>query len=213
VDFDGRAATWDADDERARRTAAVAEQMRARLGGRTYRRGLDFGAGTGSLSLLLADRFDEIVLVDTSSGMLAVAAGKVEAAGRALPARITPLVTDLTAAGGAAGIEPVDVVYSLMALHHVGDVETLLRAFHGLLVPGGLALFADLDADEDGSYHAHVEGFDGHHGLDRSALARWLGAAGFAVLSQETVVVVHRHGEDGGGRDYPVVLTVAQRRA
>ncbi len=209
--FDERAATWDADEERVRRTRAVAQEMRSHLGDRTYHRGLEFGAGTGSLSLLLADRFDEIALVDTSRGMLDVAAGKVAAARPALTARVTTLPLDLTAPGAAdrSGLAPVDVVFSLMALHHVRDVDGLLRTFHDLLTPDGLVLVSDLEA-EDGSYHAGHEGFDGHDGFDRDDLARRLGSVGFAVLSHRTVFVVRR-GDDA--REYPLFLAAARRLA
>ena len=211
VDFDERAGSWDDDEARAARTRVVAEEMRAALGARTYHRGMDFGAGTGSLSLLLADRFDEVVLVDTSRGMLDVAAGKVAAAGSALTAKVTGLAVDLTEPGTAAssGLAPVDVVYSLMAMHHVPDAEGLLGAFRDLLAPDGLVLLADLEA-EDGSYHAAEHDFDGHHGFERAELARALGAAGLTVLSHRTVTVMRRTTDDGP-RDYPVFLAVARR--
>lgn len=210
MDFDSAAATWDDDQQRALRTRAIADEVRSRLGDRTYRRALDFGAGTGSLSLLLADRFDEVVLVDTSPAMLAVAAGKVAAAAPA--ARFRPLAVDLADPGGRGRPEPgsVDVVYSSMALHHVGDIAALLRAFRELLAPEGLLLVADLVEDEDGGYHAHDEDFDGHHGFRRSVLETELASAGFAPSGFSTVFVVHRDGH-GEGRDYPIFLSVSRR--
>ncbi len=212
MDFDERAGTWDDDETRTERTRAVAEQMQRALGERTYHRGLDFGAGTGSLSLLLADRFDEVVLVDTSRGMLEVAAGKVAAAGPTLTAKVAGLPLDLTEPGAAAaaGLAPVDVVYSLMALHHVQDVDPLLSTFRDLLAPDGLVLLADLEA-EDGSYHAADSGFHGHHGFDRTALERSLTAAGLVPMSYRTVATARRTDHEGRERHYPVFLAVARR--
>ena len=212
MDFDERAGTWDDDETRAERTRAVAEQMHRALGERTYHRGLDFGAGTGSLSLLLADRFDEVFLVDTSRGMLDVAAGKVAAAGATLTAKATGVTLDLTEPGAAAssGLAPVDVVYSLMALHHVPDVDALLRTFRDLLAPDGLVLLADLEA-EDGSYHAADSGFHGHHGFDRAALERSLTAAGLVPMSYRTAGAARRTDREGHEREYPVFLAVARR--
>jgi SAM-dependent methyltransferase len=212
MDFDAAAATWDDDEQRARRTRAIGAEIRSRLGEHTYHRALDFGAGTGSLSLLLADRFDEILLVDTSPGMLAAAAGKIAAAGPALAARVRPLAVDLTSHDPAGRPEPgsVDVVYTSMALHHVPDVARLLRTFHALLAPGGLLLVADLAADADGSYHGHDEAFGGHHGFAPADLQATLSAAGFATAELSTVFVVHR-AVDGVERDYPVLLAVTRR--
>jgi ubiquinone/menaquinone biosynthesis C-methylase UbiE len=210
MDFDAVAAGWDDDEARTRRTRDVAAAMRAALGNRHRRRALDVGAGTGSLSILLADLFDEIVLVDTSPGMLEVAAAKVAAAGDAIPARITTLVADLAEPGSANGPDaPVDAVYSLMALHHVPDTDALLSALRALLAPGGLLLVADLAA-EDGSFHAHHADFDGHDGFDRHSMEPALRRAGFSPRSHETAHVVHRE-VDGVVRDYPVFLAVAVR--
>lgn len=212
MDFDAAAATWDDDEQRARRTQAIAAEIRSRLGEHTYRRALDFGAGTGALSLLLADRFEEILLVDTSPGMLAAAAGKIAAAGPDVAARLHPLALDLTGSDPSGRPEPgsVDVVYSSMALHHVADVPALLRAFHGLLAPGGLLLVADLAADHDGSYHAHDDAFEGHHGFHRHELDQTLVATGFAPATTTTAYVVRRE-VDGAEREYPVFLATARR--
>jgi len=212
VDFDAVAAGWDDDEARARRTRDVADAMREVLGNRHRPRALDVGAGTGSLSILLADLFDEIVLVDTSPGMLEVAASKVTAAGSAIGARITTLVADLADPGSAyAPAAPVDAVYSLMALHHVPDTGALFSALGRLLTPGGLLLVADLAA-EDGSFHAHHAAFDGHDGFDRHVLESALRRAGFSPRSHETVHVVRRQ-IDGVVRDFPVFLAVAARGA
>ena len=160
-----------------------------------------------SLGLLLADRFDEILLVDTSAGMLAEAAGKVTAAGPTFAARIRTLAVDLTGDDPTGWPEPgsVDVVYTSMALHHVVDVRDLLRTWHALLLPGGLVFVADLAAD-DGSYHAHDEAFAGHHGFRRDELEAAFTASGFAPASFDTVFVVRKD-----DRDYPLFLAVARR--
>ena len=213
MDFDAAAGTWDEDEVRAQRTRAIAEAIRARLGDGTYRRALDFGAGTGSLSLLLADRFDEILLVDTAPGMLAVATTKAAAAGADVATRIRALAVDLTGDDRTAWPDPgsVDVVYSSMALHHVPDVAALLRAFHDLMAPDGLLFLADLDA-EDGSYHAHDEAFAGHHGFRRGDLETALSACGFVPAGYATVFVVRRQ-VDATEHTYPVFLAVARRVA
>lgn len=208
MDFDAAAATWDEDEQRTRRTRAIAAEMRSRLGDRTRRRALDFGAGTGALSLLLADRFEEILLVDTSPGMLATAAGKVAAAGPALAARIRPLPVDLTSDDVTGRPEPgsVDVVYTAMALHHVPDPAALLRTFHALLVPDGLLLVADLVAEEASHHPADDDAFGGFHGFRRDELEGLVAAAGFAPAAFTTVFVVRRDEQD-----YPVFLAVARR--
>ena len=207
MDFDGAAATWDDDEARARRTRDVADAMRRRLASRSWCRALDFGAGTGALSLLLADLFDEVVLVDTSLGMLEVARGKIRALDAGQHARLVTRQMDLTA--GDVLLEPFDVVYSLMALHHVADVSALLDTLRNLANPGARLLIADLAA-EDGSYHADDSNFGGHHGFDEHVLRSELAASGWLPLSHSTVHVVHR-AVDGLDRAYPVFLAEAER--
>ena len=58
-----------------------------------------------------------------------------------------------------------------MVLHHVGDIDTIIKKFHDLLNPGGYLAIADLYS-EDGSFHG--EGFHGHRGFDPVSLAALL---------------------------------------
>jgi hypothetical protein len=46
-----------------------------------------------------------------------------------------------------------------MALHHVPDLDALLRSVAGLLVDGGRLASADLDEDPDGAFHADLDDF------------------------------------------------------
>jgi SAM-dependent methyltransferase len=139
---------------------------------------VDVGGGTGRLSILLADLVGSVVVTDPSAGMVQVARERIEAAG--LSDRLRAVQADLTVdrLDGA-----YDVVWSSMALHHVQDLEGLLRSVAGLLVDGGRVCIADLDEDPDGDFHADKVDFDGHHGFDRQRLAEQLARAGFADVS------------------------------
>ena len=50
-----------------------------------------------------------------------------------------------------------------MVLHHVTDIENIIRKFHNLLNPDGHLAIADLYT-EDGSFHGKE--FTGHKGFD-----------------------------------------------
>jgi 2-polyprenyl-3-methyl-5-hydroxy-6-metoxy-1,4-benzoquinol methylase len=104
--------------------------------------------------------------------------------------------------------ERFDLIYSLMALHHVPDTDGILRRFHALLDPGGHLCLADLDT-EDGSYHR--SGSDGlHPGFDRDALRHQLEAAGFEDVRVRWVLDLPKV-VDGEPRSFPVFLAVARR--
>lgn len=201
-DFDAKARTWDEDASKHERARRVAEAIVARapsLAGKTL---LEYGAGTGLLGLLLQPHVAEVTLADASPEMLAVASRKIAAAGLG-NARTLPL--DLTA-GPAPGLR-FDVVCSLLTLHHIPDTDGILRAFHGLLPPGGLLCLADLDR-EDGSFHG--AGFDGHNGFDRAELAGRLARAGFRDVRIETACEVRKE-TAAGIRSFPLFLAIAER--
>lgn len=158
---------------------------------------LDFGAGTGLLCTKLAPHVGHIHAVDISAAMLEQLATKPELLGKATIHHRDIIDDPLP--------DPVDVVVSAMAMHHVSDTAALLAALHDHLRPGGYLALADLDA-EDGSFHPPgVEGVF-HHGFDRESLQGSLQDAGFTRVVFRTAVTVAK--ED---RQYPVFLVTATR--
>ena len=172
--FDDEAATWDDDPDHERRQLAVAQAIEAGVDLSPRMSAVDVGGGTGRLSILLADQVGSVVVTDPSAGMVKVARERIAAAG--LSDRLRAVQADLT----TDRLEGTyDLVWSSMALHHVRDLDALLRSVAGLLVHGGRLLIADLDEDPDGAFHAGKVDFDGHHGFDRQHLTELLARGGF----------------------------------
>jgi SAM-dependent methyltransferase len=172
--FDDEAATWDDDPGHEKRQVAVAEAIKQAVDLSPRMSAVDVGGGTGRLSILLADQVGSVVVTDPSAGMVQVARERIEAAG--LGGRLRAVQADLT----TERLEGTfDVAWSSMALHHVHDLDALLRSLAGMLVDGGRLLIADLDEDPDGAFHADKVDFDGHHGFDRQGLTEQLARAGF----------------------------------
>jgi ubiquinone/menaquinone biosynthesis C-methylase UbiE len=176
--FDDAAATWDDDPGHERRQVAVAEAIKKAVRLSPQMSAVDVGAGTGRLSILLADSVGSVVVTDPSAGMVRVARERIEAAG--LSDRLHAVQADLTTdrLDGA-----YDVAWSSLALHHVQDLDGLMRSLAALLVDGGRLCIADLDKDPDGAFHADKVDFDGHHGFDRQHLAEQLAGAGFSDVN------------------------------
>ena len=125
TDFDARAATWDDDPAKVERAQAVADAMAREVPLARSLRALEYGCGTGLLSFLLRPRLGDITLADVSTGMFDVAAGKIAAA---CDPAMRAVKLDLL-------IDPLpdtrfDLVYSLMALHHIPDTAAILQRFH-----------------------------------------------------------------------------------
>ena len=201
--FDDEAATWDDDPGHEKRQVAVAHAIEEAVNLSPQMRALDVGGGTGRLSILLADRVGSVVVTDPSAGMVQVARERIEAAG--LSDRLRAVQADLTV---DRLDEAYDVVWSSMALHHVQDLDGLLRSVAGLLVDGGRLAIADLDEDPDGAFHTDNVDFDGHHGFDRQRLAEQLARAGFADVSFVDATTILK-----GDREFGVFLCTAIKGA
>ncbi|NJM12270.1 MAG: class I SAM-dependent methyltransferase [Synechococcaceae cyanobacterium SM1_2_3] len=202
MDFDDKAKTWDSDPVKQERAEAVAATMRQRIPLSSAGRALEYGCGTGLLSFALHTDLGSITLADASPGMLAVLEAKLAAAQLD---HLHPLQLDLTCDPLPA--DRYDLIYSLMTLHHVADIESLLRNFHALLQPDGWLAIADLD-QEDGSFHG--AGFTGHCGFDREILRAQLVAAGFRGVEFSSCYRMKK-ATDQGIREYPLFLAVATR--
>ena len=200
--FDDRAATWDDDPGHEERQQAVARAIEQAVDLSPELRALDVGGGTGRLSILLADRVGSVVVTDPSAGMVQVAGERIEAAG--LGDRLRAVRADLTT-------DPLDgtydVAWSSMALHHVADLDGLLRSLAGLLVDGGRLAIADLEEDPDGAFHADKVDFAGHDGFRRERLAEQLTGAGFADVRFADATSILK-----GDREFGVFLCTATKR-
>ncbi|MCP5197220.1 MAG: class I SAM-dependent methyltransferase [Gammaproteobacteria bacterium] len=201
-EFDEKAETWDADPVKRERATIVASALRQQIALSPTWQALEYGCGTGLLSFALHEELGSVTLADCSSGMLAALEDKIVAAGLS---HLHPLALDLTTDPLPA--KRYDLIYTLMTLHHIVDLDPVLRAFHALLGPNGWLAIIDLD-QEDGSFHG--SGFTGHCGFNRDALRVRLQAAGFMNVAFSTCYVMQKAvGQDM--RDYPLFLAIANR--
>lgn len=203
--FDALAAQWDANSVRAALGAGVAEAMRRAVPFAPEWRIMDFGAGTGLLTLRLLDAVGEVVAVDSSAGMLDVLDAKVAEAGLT---QVSGCRVNLTEQPWS---EPaVDAVVSLMTLHHIEDVPALLARLVAALKPGGWLALADLDS-EDGSFHGADVTDVYHQGFARETMAAWLTTAGCVEVAVVDAYQVTRPDINGLPRTYGVFLATARR--
>ncbi len=105
--------------------------------------------------------------------------------------------------------ERFDLVMGQLALHHMGDVATVVRRCAELLRPGGRIALVDLDRDPHGDFHATVHDFHGHDGFTRDDMRRWLETAGFTDIAMTDAGAVTKQ-VDGGERDFPMFLATGQ---
>ncbi len=105
---------------------------------------VDVGAGTGTGSLALAQRFRaaEVVAIDRSALMLErLRAAALE---QGLADRLRIVQADLDVAW--PGVGAVDVAWAASSLHHLADPDRVLRDVYAALNPGGLLVVIEMDA-------------------------------------------------------------------
>ncbi|MGC5013028.1 class I SAM-dependent methyltransferase [Streptosporangium sp. DT93] len=164
---------------------------------------VDLGAGTGTGTFALLDRFPEahVTAVDASPGHLRRLREK--ACARNVDDRVRTVLADLDA-DGWPGLGTPDLVWASASMHHLADPERVLRTLRGLLAPGGLLAVVELagfprflpeDAPRERPgleerCHAATERFHAEHMPHRGAdWGPMLTAAGFTLAGERTVTV------------------------
>ena len=179
MDYDLKAKNWD-NCRRAERAATVAKEIQ-KYALPQYRTALEFGCGTGLVGLSLKGLFDEIIMVDSSEGMIDALSDKIS---QNTATKITPLKTDLTSDPYIYDKHP-DFVFSSMAYHHIDNIPDITTVLYSIIKNNGAICIVDLNKD-DGSFHTNEPGFKGHNGFDHSFLYEIFLDAGFYDISINT---------------------------
>lgn len=202
--FDQAASQWDSNPTRVELARAVGATIERTISVQPHWRALDYGAGTGLLTLTLQPRVASLVALDSSAGMLDQLTKKVQTAG------ILNVETRLWNIEDRPYPETgFDLVVSSMTLHHLKNVPLVLERLAKALKPGGWMAVADLDS-EDGSFHGRADDVY-HHGFQRPEIATWLETAGLGNVEMINAHVIRKPASTGELRKYGVFLAVGQR--
>ena len=202
-EFDIKAADWDKNPMHWARSEAIVEKIRKRIPLNRNMSALEYGAGTGIASFLLRDHLKEITLMDNSSEMVRIMEEKIEAT---KVANLKVLNFDLEHNDHNAG--KFDLIFTQMVLHHVADIDSIIKKFSKLLNAGGFLAIADL-YKEDGSFHG--EGFSGHNGFDPESLAKILSKNQFRNILHRSCFIIDRKISGTETKQYDVFLLTAIR--
>ncbi len=140
---------------------------------------IDYGSGTGLVSLELAELVESILLVDSSKQMLEVAEAKIAQKGitnaNVRYADFTKETPELKA----------DIVFMSLVLLHIPDTTKILQELFHILNDGGKLLIVDFDKNDNIS-HPKV-----HNGFFHDELKEKLAEVGF----QSTEIKTFYHGK------------------
>ena len=203
-DFDREAAAWDEHPARVQLANDVAAAIMRQVTLRADIDVLDFGCGTGLLTLRLAPLVRSVTGVDSSRGMLNVLAAKIA---KQNLTNVRTLLLDLDA--GDDLTDEYHLIVSSMTLHHIREVGPLLERFYKAIAPGGHLCLADLDPD-DGLFHDDNQGVF-HFGFERVCLCQAFMAAGFEDVQDMTAAEVTKPTRLGELRRFTVFLMTGRR--
>ncbi len=199
--FDKAAATWDNKPRRVQLAEKISAAI-AKLPLNTTMSGMEFGCGTGLVSLALAPKLKKLTALDTSQGMLDVLQEKID---EQQLDNMHCLNADIFQ---DAYRERYDLIICSMTLHHLEDAAGLLKRFSELLNPGGYLAVADL-VTEDGSFHdPAVKGIH-HDGFSTEALEKTLTAQGIINIHSD---IVHTIKKETTQKEYQIFLLTGQKK-
>ena len=205
-DFDKEAASWDENPTRVKLAEDVADAISRQIVLTPDMDVMDFGCGTGLLTIQLQPRVHSITGVDNSQGMLDMFNMKI--AKLKLNA-VSTLLVDLDRGDTLSG--NYDLVVSNMTLHHIKEIEPLFDQFFTITAPAGYLCIADLDLD-NGQFHGDNTGVF-HFGFARATLRKIFTEAGFDNVKDITAAKVMKPAINGEMKEFTVFLMSGQKRS
>lgn len=161
-------------EERIELAKVIVKEVRTELLDSKSKSLIDYGSGTGLISLELSDLLKSILLVDSSKQMLEVAKAKISQKGitnsQVLCSDFTEETPELKA----------DIVLMSLVLLHIPDTQKILRELFNVLNDGGKLIIVDFDKN-DKIYHPKV-----HNGFSHEELKKGLSKVGFQSVEIKT---------------------------
>jgi predicted TPR repeat methyltransferase len=202
--FDHDASLWDEKPGRAKLAEDVFSALRREITLTKNMDVLDYGCGTGLITLKIQPFVNTVTGIDSSEGMLNVLNDKIR---RQKLTNVSTRHLDIEAGEGLH--DRFNLIVSSMTLHHIQQPEILIKQLSENLHASGYLCIADLDPD-DGSFHGDNQGVF-HSGFERSHVKDIFEKAGFQHIRDITAAKVIRDVEEGGSREFSVFLVSGQK--
>jgi len=161
-------------EDRIQLANVITEEVKTELQDSQSKSLIDYGSGTGLVSLQLVDLVDSVLLVDSSREMLKVAEGKISNAGitnaKVLNADFTEESYELSA----------DIIFMSLVLLHIPDTKKIVQELYSTLNDSGKLIIVDFDKNDKIS-HPKV-----HNGFSHEELKELLSETGFKSTKIKT---------------------------
>lgn len=161
-------------EERMELARVIVKEVRPELQNSKSKSLIDYGSGTGLVSLEVSDLVHSILLIDSSQQMLEVAKAKISHKGIA---NSTVLYSDFTQETPEL---KADIVLLSLVLLHIPDTKKILQELFSILNHGGKLIIIDFDKNDKINHHKVHNGFL-HEELENS-----LSEVGFTSIEMKT---------------------------
>jgi predicted TPR repeat methyltransferase len=159
---------------------------------------LDYGCGTGLMSIRLSRKVKTVYAADISTGMLGRLCDKIDDSeiNNIRVLRYNMMLDE------PLKIRP-DLIVSAMAMHHIQDVEDVVQKMAAMVADGGHIILADLCA-ENGTFHSEVQ--VPHNGFDPAYIEELLRENGMEITKSQVVFNINKN-----DKTYPVFGVSAKK--
>ena len=171
--FEQMAKRYDTED-RVDLAKVITKEVKQELQNSKSKSLLDYGSGTGLISLELSNLVDSVLLVDSSKQMLAIAESKITN-NKIKNARV--LQTDFTEKTPEF---KTDIILMSLVLLHIPDTQKILKELLNTLNNGGKLIIVDFDKNNNVS-HPKI-----HNGFSHDEMKKSLSEVGFTANEIKT---------------------------
>jgi ubiquinone/menaquinone biosynthesis C-methylase UbiE len=205
-DFDKEAVSWDEHPPRVKLANDIVRAISNHIVMTSDMDVMDFGCGTGLLTIQLQPLVNSIMGIDSSQGMLDIFRMKIAQQNLT---NVKALFLDLDKGDVLTG--HYHLVVCNMTLHHINEIRPLFEQFYKVTAPGGYLCIADLDSDA-GQFHDSNTGVC-HFGFDRATLRKIFIEAGFDDIHAITAAEVVKPTVNGEMGQFTVFLMSGRKRS
>ncbi len=203
--FDELAKSWDSNPKKVKFAEIIANSIICDVPLNIKMKAMELGCGTGLVTMGLAPKLHSIKALDTSQNMIEILNHKID---KNNIGNISTKKLDKKFSNNLD--EKFSFIFSNMVMHHIKDVESLLKELYNSLSPDGYIAISDLDT-EDGSFHGDMECIY-HYGFSQDEFINSMEKAGFTNCRIRTAHVIKRENPEGDIIEYPVFLSVGQKK-
>lgn len=200
--FKNKASEWDSPMKVEMSVRFVDEMVRNVKFNKSVK-AMDLGCGTGLVGLSILNEIKSLIMVDNSKAMIDKLKEKLEVIEQKNKATLKEKVKIINGSVDKYTAEDLDVVFSLMAIHHIENIEALFERISKILKPGGILVIGDL-YEEDGSFHG--EEIVPHNGFNIEALSKQVEECDIDIVATYTYNTIKKN-----DRDYDQFIIVAKK--